>query len=100
MSPSVGWSGKAEPSSEEFESTTVPSGRLRRASRSLDSASSSSKSLEAVGPVPLATESCSKLAAGALGRRPGTTPSARNRPQALNFKIPTVTRLVFRAPKL
>jgi hypothetical protein len=27
------------------------------------------------------------------------TPSARNGPQALNFKIPAVTRLASRAPK-
>jgi hypothetical protein len=100
MSPSVGWSGKVEPSSEESESTTVPSGRLRWASRSPNSASSSSKSLEAVGPIPLATESCSELAAGALGRGPGTMPSARNGPHALNFKIPAITWLVFRAPRL
>jgi hypothetical protein len=98
-SPSVGWSGKAEPSSEESESTTVPSGRLRWTSRSPDSASSS-KSPEVVGPVPLAAESCSELATGALGRGPGTTPLARNGPQALNFKIPAVTRLVSRAPRL
>jgi hypothetical protein len=29
-----------------------------------------------------------------LGRGPGTMPSARNRPQALNFKTPAVTWLV------
>jgi hypothetical protein len=100
MSPLVGWSGKVEPSSEESESTTVPSGCLRWTSRSPDSASSSSKSPEAMGPVPLAAESCSELAAGALGRGPGTTPLARNGPQALNFKIPTVTWLVSRVPRL
>jgi hypothetical protein len=53
-----------------------------------------------MGPAPLAAESCSELAAGALGRGPGTTPSARSGPQALNFKISAVTRLVSRAPKL
>jgi hypothetical protein len=100
ISPPVGWSGEEESSSEESQSTTVPAGRLRRTSWSPDSASSSSRSPEAVGPVPLAAESCSELAAGALGRGPGTTPSARNGPQALNFKIPTVTRPVSRAPKL
>jgi hypothetical protein len=99
-SPPVGWSGKEEPSEEESESTTVPSGRLWRTSRSPDSASSSSRSPEAVGPAPLATESCSELAAGALGRGPGTTPSARNGPLALNFKTPAITRLVSRAPRL
>jgi hypothetical protein len=78
----------------------VPSGRLRHASRSPDSVSSSSRSLEAMGPAPLAAESCSELASGALGRGPGTTPLAWNGPQALNFKIPAVTRLVSRAPKL
>jgi hypothetical protein len=78
----------------------VPWGCLRWASRSPDSASLSSKSLEAVGPVPLAAKSYSELAAGALGRGPGTTPSARNEPQALNFKIPAVTRLVSRVPRL
>jgi hypothetical protein len=99
-SPPVSWSGKADSSSEESKSTMVPSGRLRRASHSPDSASSSSRSPEAAGPTPLAAESCSKLAAGALGRGPGTTPSARSGPQALNFKIPVVMRLVSRAPKL
>jgi hypothetical protein len=99
-SPLVGWSGGAESSPEESESTTVPSGRLRRASRSSDSTSSSSRSLEAEGPAPRAIESCSELAAGALGRGPRTTPSARNGPQALNFKIPAVMRLVSRAPRL
>jgi hypothetical protein len=78
----------------------VPSGHLRCASRSLDSALSSSRSPEAMGPAPLATESCSELATGALGRGPGTTPSARSGPQALNFKIPAVTRLASRAPRL
>jgi hypothetical protein len=48
----------------------------------------------------LATVSCSELAAGALGRGLGVTPSTRKGPQALNFKIPAVTRLVSRAPKL
>jgi hypothetical protein len=35
-----------------------------------------------------------------LGRGPGTTPSARNGPQVLNFKIPAMTRLVSQAPRL
>jgi hypothetical protein len=99
-SPPVGWSDEEESSEEESESTTVPSGRLRRTSCSLDSASSSSRSLEAEGPAPRAAESCSELAAGALGRGPGTMPSARSRPQALNFKTPAVMRLVSRAPRL
>jgi hypothetical protein len=80
--------------------TTVLSERLRRATRSPDSAPSSSRSSEASGPTPRATESYSELAAGALGRGPGVTPSARNGPLALNFKIPAVTRLVSRAPRL
>jgi hypothetical protein len=99
-SPPVGWSGEEESSSEESESTTVPSGLLWWTSRPPDSASSSSPSPEAMGPVPLAAESCSELATGALGRGPGTTPSTRNGPQALNFKIPDVARLVSRAPRL
>jgi hypothetical protein len=99
-SPPMGWSGEAESSSEESESTTVPSGCLRRASRSPDPTSSSSRSPEAEGPAPLASESCSELTAGRLGRGPGTTLSARNGPQALNFKIPAVTRLVSQAPRL
>jgi hypothetical protein len=99
-SPPVGWSGRAEPSSEESECTTVPSGCLRWASRSPNFASLSSGSLEAAGPIPLAAESCSELATGAFGRGPGTTLSARNGPQALNLKIPAVTRLVSRAPRL
>jgi hypothetical protein len=78
----------------------VPSGRLRRTSHSPDSASLSSRCPEAMGPAPLAAESCSELAAGVLGRGPGTMPSARNGPQALNFKTPTVTRLVSQAPRL
>jgi hypothetical protein len=53
-----------------------------------------------MGPVPLAAEFYSELATGALGTGPGTTPSARNGPQALNFKIPAVTRLVSRVPRL
>jgi hypothetical protein len=99
-SPPVGWSGKVESLSEESESTTVPSGRLRRASRSPDSTSLSSRSPEAEGPAPRAIESCFELATGALRRGPGTTPSVRNGPQALNFRIPAVTRLVSRAPRL
>jgi hypothetical protein len=100
-SPLVAGSGEEESSSEESESTTVPSGCLRRTSRPPDSASSSSSSSpETVGPVPLAAESCSELTAGALGRGPGTMPSARNGPQALNFKIPAVMRLVSQAPRL
>jgi hypothetical protein len=85
--PPVGWSGKADSSEEESKSTTVLSERLRRASRSPDSALSSSRSLEAEGPAPLAAESCSELAADVLRRGSGTTPSARSRSQALNFKI-------------
>jgi hypothetical protein len=99
-SPPVGWSGKAVSSSEESESTTILSERLRHASHSPDSAPSSSRSPEAVGPVPLAAESCFELAAGALGRGLGMTSSARSGPQALNFKIPAVMRLVSQAPKL
>jgi hypothetical protein len=99
-SPPVGWSGKADSSEEESESTTVLSERLRRATRSPDSAPSLSRSLEASGPTPLAAKSCSELATGALGRGSGVMPSARNGPQALNFKIPVVTRLVSRAPRL
>jgi hypothetical protein len=101
-SPPVGWSGEEEESSEESESTTVPSGRLLRTNCPPDSASSASSlssSPEAEGPAPRAAESCSELAAGVLGRGPGTTPSARNGPQALNFKTPAVTRLVSRAPR-
>jgi hypothetical protein len=100
VSPPVGWSGEEESSPEESESTTVPSGCLQRTSRSLDSTSSLSPSPEAVGPIPLVAESCSELATGALGRGPGMTPLARNGPQASNFKIPAVTRLVSQAPRL
>jgi hypothetical protein len=54
--------------------------RLRRASHSPDLASSSSRSPEAMGPAPLATESYSELAAGALRRGSGMMPSARSGP--------------------
>jgi hypothetical protein len=100
-SPPVGWSGKANSSSsKESESTTVLSECLRQATRAPDLALSLSRSSEASGPTPLAAESCSELAVGALGRGPGMTLSARKGPQALNFKIPAVTRLVSRAPRL
>jgi hypothetical protein len=80
VSPPVGWSGKAVLSSEESENITVLPERLQRANCSPDSASSSSGSSEAVGPTPLAAESCSELATGTLGRGPGTMSSARNGP--------------------
>jgi hypothetical protein len=73
---------------------------LRRATRSSDLVPSSPRSSEASGPAPLAAESCSELAARALGRGPGVMLSARKGPQALNFKIPAVTQLVSRAPRL
>jgi hypothetical protein len=59
-----------------------------------------SGSLEASGPASLAAESCSELAAGALGGGPGVTPSKKKGPQALNFRIPAMTRLVSWAPRL
>jgi hypothetical protein len=100
VSPLVDWSGKADSSSEEFESTTILSEHLRWATLSPDSAPSSSRYSEASGPAPLAAEFCFELATGAFGRGPGVMPSARNGSQALNFKIPAVMRLVSQAPKL
>jgi hypothetical protein len=61
---------------------------------------SSSRSSKALGPALLAAESYFELAASALERGLGVTPSARKGPHALNFKILTVTRLVSRAPRL
>jgi hypothetical protein len=97
-SPLAGWLAEgASLSEEESESTTMLWERPWWVALPLESMSSLSGSSEASGPASLVVESCSELAAEAVGEGPSVTLSERKGPQALNFRIPAVMRLVSQA---